>query len=132
MTESDPLHDLVPAVCRADAMVTSVKANIESDNQIIRTHPVGGEVVLMSVDQKKRRVAVQLRTNIIRIYNLERMDGHVCGFESHRLQEMVLHGSVLFKREAANPSVFHTDVYSWTVERSAPRLSAQLPRSIRS
>ena len=116
MTESDPLHDLVPAVCRADAMVTSVKANIESDNQIIRTHPVGGEVVLMSVDQKKRRVAVQLRTNIIRIYNLERMDGHVCGFESHRLQEMVLHGSVLFKREAANPSVFHTDVYSWTVE----------------
>ena len=116
----DPLRfnqeTLVKHVCAAHDMLLDIQANIRLRAQNGRDSSlyVRGRVNCVSVDERACLIAVAVEDFKVRVYSLLRFgDPPLRVIDYTNVDQLILHGNILFTRPAQNSLEFFLDSYNW-------------------
>ena len=120
---------LVGHVCKADSILNDILENIYTADSNEVQLGLEDKVECMSIDERAGLIVVHLHNYKTMIYSLLRFgDPPLRVIDTAIVDELVIHGDILFLRHSQDPLLYHADVYNWRINLPmaslAPRRNA--------
>ena len=111
-----PRHALIEHVCTADTLLQDTIGQIANGEAIEGVYEFEDKVVCMALDEKACLLVIHLHNYRTEIFNLLRFgDPPLRIIDAINIEEVVIHGDLLFYREPNEPETYHADVLNWRI-----------------
>ena len=109
-----PRPALVRHVCAADTLLQSTVRRISNGDAVEEVFECADKVECIALDEKACILLVHLHNYRTLIFDLLRFrDPPLRIIDALNIEEVVVHGDILFFRATADPEVYHADVLNW-------------------